>query len=486
MKKASRTLCLLAAATATLTLASCSGGQGGESFNKGFYNPVRVEYEMGDPYVFQHDGRYYYTHSDGNTLTITASDTLSGILFQAPQAKQVFAGSEQGLTDIWAPEIFFYDGHWYCYFAADINNRNELHRMYALKSATDDALGEWDYVGKIDLPDDQWSIDGTFLEHEDKLYMIWSGWADASVGVKQSWKQDLYIARLQDGDPTKVLSDSRVKISEATYLWENGDLPQNEGPCILKAPGGTVYCLYSANFSGKDNYALGQLKLTGDPLDAGSWEKAPSPFMATDPDADVYSPGHCSVTKSADGKEDWLLYHGCKYAGSGWDRSARLQKIEWEGETPVAAAPASLNTLISLPSGEKVDRRLYEMEGGALTGAQVADWEGASGGKAVSCPDSAASVKVTVKVKKAGTYGVELRYGNFTQTADKVEVVINGSDAGSSYAPPTGMDGIFGMTSFVAPLQAGENTLEFTTTSPDLSLDMILLEASPLYTVDGQ
>jgi len=44
-------------------------------------------------------------------------------------------------------------------------------------------------------------------------------------------------------------------------------------------------------------------------LDPGSWKKSPNPVFWQSPEAGVYAPGHNSFFESADGKQQWILYH---------------------------------------------------------------------------------------------------------------------------------------------------------------------------------
>jgi GH43 family beta-xylosidase len=63
-------------------------------------------------------------------------------------------GSTLDSLKIWSPELQFIDGKWYIYFALyDGINANE--RMYVLEALTDDAQGEYDLKGKLEIPTDQ-------------------------------------------------------------------------------------------------------------------------------------------------------------------------------------------------------------------------------------------------------------------------------------------------------------------------------------------
>ncbi len=280
-------------------------------------NPVAPEGH--DPWVIRSDGWYYYCYSHNGGIWVNRSaDLRDAVQFHGTEVWRSEPGKPWS-REIWAPELHFLDGRWYIYFAAD-DGKNEHHRMYALKGGGD-ALGTYDFAGKISDPSDRWAIDGTVLRHRGKLYFIWSGWeGDENV------RQDLYIARMRD---PLAIEGERAMISRPEYDWETIGRPLiNEGPEVLTR-GRDVFVIYSASGSWTDDYCLGQLKLTGaDPMKPSSWTKKPTPVFGRT--GTVFGPGHASFTKSPDGSEDWIVYHAAKKRGSGWDRNTRMQRFTWD------------------------------------------------------------------------------------------------------------------------------------------------------------
>lgn len=110
----------------------------------------------------------------------------------------------------------------------------------------------------------------------------------------------------------------------------------------------TYHIVYSASGSWTDDYCMGVLTLRdGNFLNAASWTKSSTPLMSKASGA--YGPGHCSFTKSYDNTEDWIVYHATAVSGSGWDnRTVRFQKVDWNGDFPVVAAPQPANTTVQL------------------------------------------------------------------------------------------------------------------------------------------
>lgn len=365
--------------------AGCGKKSEGIPMNDSFYNPIRLEQNMGDPWMYYHDGYYYYMQSSGTQIKVTKSAWMTQVVENIEDenvTKVIFRQKSINVVEIWAPEIFFFDGHWYVYFTATTDSTDTLEkdtnrRIYGMKSKTDNAMGEWETAVKIDLPADCRAIDATFMDYDGKQYIIWSGWPSET---NSDYKQNLYITELETGNPLKAKSlnaDQRVLISQPTYGWETKGAVQNEGPAVCFSPEGTPFVLFSGSYSGGDGYCIGYLELTGDPMKTESWIKNKEPLMQTDMKySEVIAPGHCSVVKSPDQTETWICYHAAKYSGAGWDRMARLQKMDWVDGKPSVEQISKFNEAVPLPSGEEVNRVKYEAESAELKDCTVIDSEG--------------------------------------------------------------------------------------------------------------
>lgn len=307
-----------------------------------FTNPVAAD--GADPWVIKHQGTYLYCYSKNDAIWVNKSECL----IDAIQMEGVEIWNPPPATDyskeIWAPELHFIQGKWYIYFAADDGN-NENHRMYVLESVNEDPQGEYLLKGKISDVSDKWAIDGTVLQHNKKLYFIWSGWA-GDVNVQQN----LYIAEMSN---PYTIRGSRIQISEPEYEWEMiGNPLINEGPEVLRKDE-KVFIIYSASGSWTDDYCLGRLSLTTENLlSKEAWIKHPSPvFSGT---SSVISPGHASFTKSPDESEDWIIYHTAKHKGAAWDRNIRIQKFSWTKDgIPCFGYPVENNVPVAVPSKNK-------------------------------------------------------------------------------------------------------------------------------------
>nr|WP_318281115.1 glycoside hydrolase family 43 protein [Paenibacillus bovis] len=316
-----------------------------------FRNPIA--WNGADPWVVKHtDGLYYYTHTTGNNITIWKSETLVDIGLAKRKIVWSPSPGAPNSGSIWAPEHHFIDGKWYIYYAASVENDDK--RMYVLESEGEDPWGPYDYpegteetYGQITDPSNKWAIDGTVLEHEGKLYFVWSGW-EGDVNVSQN----TYIAPMSN---PWTISGERVEISRPELSWEANTTPKvQEGPQVLRNEQGQLFLIYSASGSWTNTYSLGMLTFVGDdPLDPAAWEKSQQPVFAYSPENEVWGPGHNSFVKSADGTEDWIVYHAAKEINSGWDRNVRMQKFTWnEDGTPNFGVPVHIDTILDKPSGE--------------------------------------------------------------------------------------------------------------------------------------
>ncbi len=279
-----------------------------------------------DPWIVEHEGKYYYCFSrgDGKTGGVAVAEIPSINKVSDKNASQVYT-APSGTSyshEYWAPELHYINGEWYIYVAADDGN-NHNHRMYVLKGTSQNPLDKFEMVGKITDPSDKWAIDGTVLQLKDELYFVWSGWeGDENVA------QNIYIAHMSD--PCTIDSE-RVLLSAPEYSWETrGGSPKiNEGPTAL-VHGDKAFIIYSASGSWSDYYCLGLLTLEGDdPLSKDSWKKESRSVFSMRPKV-AYGPGHCSVTTACDGSY-WMIYHANLVQGTGWGgRSVWIAPISWD------------------------------------------------------------------------------------------------------------------------------------------------------------
>lgn len=328
-----------------------------------FINPV-APFSSADPQVYKHtDGYYYFVHTSQNwdRVDITRSPSLSGIGSIANTTKTVFTKSSASCTgsncysaNIWAPELYYLSGAWYLYFTAgssEANNPNQ--RIWVIKNTSANPLnGTWSTPVKVKDSADYWAIDQTVATINGQLYMAWSE-------IAPNQPQRIMIAKMSS--PTTISGRGTV-ISAPTYSWETSGGSVNEAPAFI-THGSKVYLTFSASGCWTDDYNLGMLSanLTVDLTVASNWTKSSSSvFKKT---STVFGPGHNSFVKSPDGTEDWIVYHANDGSGQGCadQRTTRIQKITWSGDTPVFGSPVSPLTAITRPSGEGTGDIFYRI-----------------------------------------------------------------------------------------------------------------------------
>lgn len=326
-----------------------------------FVNPIA---EGADPWVVRHEGSYYWCQSHGNRgVAIWKSDTLTDL----GERHVVWTAPEMGphSAEIWAPELHFLDGRWYIYVAAS-NGQNKNHRMIAVESEDENPLGKYHLKGELYTGDsiatgeeNRWAIDGTVLEHEGDRYFLWSGWKDDRD------EQFLYIATMKN--PWTIDSNRVLMCDNDDYLWERvsesaDQRGLSEAPQVLVRDGRT-FVVYSCSGSWEPTYKLGLLELrtNGDPMKASDWVKHDQPvFQSTE---QTYGVGHCTFTKSPDGKEDWFVYHAKRDRNPGWRRALFAQPFTWtkSGE-PEFGTPVAAGEPLAYPSGHEANLVSAEFE----------------------------------------------------------------------------------------------------------------------------
>ncbi len=346
-----------------------------------FINPVGpATRSSADPHVMRHsDGNYYFvaTSPGWDQLEIRKASSLTAI--GVGPSKTVFTksapcyGSACTSKDVWAPELNFIDGAWYLYFSAA--GVDDHHRVFVMKNTSaDPTTGSFGAPIKVADSDDSWAIDQTVARINGQLYMAWS---DISGGGPQRIK----IARMSS--PTAIIGRGAI-VSTPTHAWERSGAPVNEAPQFI-VRGSKVHMAISASACWTDDYKLGLLSanLTADLTAPASWSKAAVPILQKGNGA--FGPGHNGFTKSPDGSEDWLVYHANPASGQGCGnaRTTRIQKITWNGDTPVFGAPSATGIPLTRPAGEGSGTIWYRLRNEASGKVMSIDRAGPANGAAI-------------------------------------------------------------------------------------------------------
>ncbi len=316
-----------------------------------FTNPV---WDGADPWMTKQGDNYVCCYSANNAIFVTQSKKMTS----RGEARKIWTAPSSGWNRscVWAPEIHFIGGRWYVYYAAGISGPPFVHqRTGVLRSKSEDVFSEYEDMGALytgDHPEDTssniWAIDMTILEHNGKLFAIWSGWVNQEN--TDATPQHLFISEMEN---PFAMKGKRVKLSSPEETWETGgSLNLNEGPEILKN-GENTFVVYSCRESWLVDYRLGLLQLNnpdGNLLDPANWTKRGPVFQGN---ATVFGVGHCSFVKSPDQTEDWIIYHSKKETAPGWKRDVRMQQFLWNSDgTPNFGTPYPAGQRINAPSGE--------------------------------------------------------------------------------------------------------------------------------------
>jgi GH43 family beta-xylosidase len=311
-----------------------------------FTNPIR-RHKGADPWITYHDGNYYLIATSWeSSLTMQRSPTLAG-LATAPDVTVWSDRTPSRCCNMWAPEIHRFNGRWYLYYTAGqgITDYIPTQRQHVLESVGDDPMGPYVYKSRLyDPAADNAFIDGSVLQLNGRLYLMGSVLGQPQV-----------LAIMAMSNPYTV-TGRRMTLSAPTYSWERQTAAVAEAPVALQRNGRT-FIIYSASACWGPDYKLGMLTYRGgDPLDASSWAKSPSPVFQRNDANRVFAPGHNGFFTSPDGTEDWIVYHANDSASGVCDnnRTTRAQKFTWNADgTPNFGTPVRLGTPLASPSGER-------------------------------------------------------------------------------------------------------------------------------------
>ncbi len=339
---------LLAVLSASLT--SCTGAKKELTWT----NPLPVAF--GDPFILKaSDGKFYmYGTSEANTgFRGYVSTDLSewqdlGLVYQKdPEASW-------GIKSFWAPEVYELNGKYYILYSADWceNPTNELENFRIGVAVADSPAGPFVNLMERPIFDPGYPvIDGNLLFENGKAFLYYSrccykhpvesevatwakeqGWYDE---IEESW---IYGVEMKPdfsgiiGEPVLLLAPPST-MTDKQAEWESRSVTSHEvnrrwteGSYIFKQDD-TYYMMYSANFFGGKNYAVGYAT-SKNPL--GPFIKADNnPVLQknTDTGGVVTGTGHCMMF--TDNGTMYCVYHG-RTEQTGNDRVVFIDKMAVE------------------------------------------------------------------------------------------------------------------------------------------------------------
>ena len=295
-----------------------------------FTNPLR--YWGADPWLFFHDGCYYYTATAGDKLTLYKAANI-GDLSRA--AGTIIYDPEDGhewSCNMWSPEIHYFseeevgkkNAGWYCYVGSDEGDDLNYsgQRAYVIKCLDgDNLMGRWGHpvTGEVNVPQKVLFTDSDYNENElcggcSKLVIDGTTYITfvSEVGRDtDNFYQTLNIVNMEN---PWTLVGTPTKLAEPTESWEmvgSGDgIHPKTVECTTAVYGddGSIYLAYAGSAYWTSWYSVGQIKyLGGDPMDAANWEKSKDPLFSKS--AEVTGCAHACFVTDTDGNR-WACYHG--------------------------------------------------------------------------------------------------------------------------------------------------------------------------------
>lgn len=302
-----------------------------------YSNPLPVAF--GDPFILSaSDGKYYMYGTGGVEKGFGAYSSENLVDWQ--YEGQVYSGDKPEswtLKNYWAPEVYEIDGKYYMFFSADWkeNPTNELENFRIGVAVADKPTGPFNEISDKPLFDPGYPIiDANILRQNGKTYLYYSrccykhpvesevaDWAREQhlfKEIEESWVYGVEISndfKTVIGEPVLLLQPPS-KMSDTQAEWESRSVTSGEvnrrwteGSFAFEHSG-KIYMMYSANFFGGQNYAVGYA-VSDNPL--GPFTKAANnPVLEknTAKDGEVTGTGHNMMFRSKDGKKMYTVYHG--------------------------------------------------------------------------------------------------------------------------------------------------------------------------------
>lgn len=271
--------------------------------------------ELPDPSMIEVDGVFYATGSSndwGPFYPIYQSKDLKNWDF----VDYVFREKPKWtINSFWAPELFYKDGKFYCYYTA---RRKDGVSCVGVATTDDISKGFEDHGVIIEWGEE--AIDAFVYEEGEDLYITWKAY-----GLTEGKPIQLLGSKLSK-DGLSLEGEAFEVVKAEADSWERGGI---EGQTILEHEG-YLYMLYSGNACCGANcdYQVGVARAK---TMEGPWEKYNgNPILVGN--ENWKCPGHGTALQKG---EDWYyLYHA--YPSSGFPtigRTVLLSQIEWDNNS---------------------------------------------------------------------------------------------------------------------------------------------------------
>ncbi len=304
-----------------------------------YSNPLDVEF--GDPYILNDGNGKYYMYGTGGGAEDGFATYSSTDLVNWEFEGQVYKGNNDdswAVGDFWAPEVYKFNEKYYMFFSAQWENNpnDELENFKIGVAVSEKPTGPFKEVRDEPLFDPGYPvIDANVFQDDDgKFYLYYSrvcykhpvesevadwarekGWYDE---IEESWVYGIELKSDFSGvigapelllRPPKTMDDKNAEWESRSVTSKEVNRRWTEGSYTFKHKG-TYYMMYSANFYGGPNYAVGYATANS-PL--GPYQKADNnPILEKNIDkgGEVTGTGHNSLVFSKDSTKIYAVYHG--------------------------------------------------------------------------------------------------------------------------------------------------------------------------------
>ncbi|MEJ1238001.1 family 43 glycosylhydrolase [Chryseolinea sp. T2] len=271
--------------------------------------------ELPDPSIIKVNDTYYAAGSSndwGPVYPVYKSSNLTdwsfvNFVFSEPPSWTV--GS------YWAPELFYREGTFYCYYTA-----RRKDGISCIGVATTKNIEEGFQDRGMILEWGNEAIDAFVFDEDSTLYITWK-----ANGLTHGKTIEIMGAALTS-DGLAVQGEPFVMLTAGKDSWENGGM---EGQCIVKKDN-YLYMLYSGNSccGGSCNYQVGVARSR---TMRGPWQKYDgNPLIKGN--ADWKCPGHGTALSTGD--QWYYLYHAYNKSGFPYlGRTTLLSEMFWDGDS---------------------------------------------------------------------------------------------------------------------------------------------------------
>jgi len=315
-------------------------------------------YNMGDPAVVFHNGRYYMVESpheqQNNQIIMYSSPNLAdwdyeGVVYETPNTPGSW---NEGF--IFAPDISIVNNEFYIGYSAQPAGAVTGHRVGIVHSTTIDGTYTETSSGPL-FDTGNMSIDSHIEQINGESYIYWTQFQGS---------QGLYVAKLNNDfsglatSPQSIVSPgANEQLVEAPWTYEKN---------------GTIYLFYSANPVDTENYRVGYATSTSP---TGPFTKQGHILVKN---TAVSGPGHNSIVESPDGKETFIVYH--KWVDPDWtpgeffQRDIAIDRLFFREDGSVFTFGPTIDDH-PLPSGVDGSFGVFQIKNPGLESNSLAGWD---------------------------------------------------------------------------------------------------------------